>query len=192
MFGNNSYPKVKASEVCDFITKGTTPPSKEILAKESTETVPYLKVYNLSITGDLLFQQEPQYVSRKVHDGKLARSKVYPNDVLMNIVGPPLGKFALVSNEYPEWNINQAIAIFRAKEQILPKYLLAALMQEKVMKPFIDQAVGVRQLNISLDQCRNLECALPPIEEQQRFVNFVEQTDKSKFVVQNLAKVLKT
>ena len=184
MFGNNSYPKVKASEVCDFITKGTTPPSKEILAKESTETVPYLKVYNLSITGDLLFQQEPQYVSRKVHDGKLSRSKVYPNDVLMNIVGPPLGKFALVSDEYPEWNINQAIAIFRAKEQILPKYLLAALMQEKVMKPFIDQAVGVRQLNISLEQCRNLECVLPPIEEQQRFVNFVEQADKSKLAIQ--------
>lgn len=192
MFGNNSYPKVKASEVCDFITKGTTPPSEEILATESAETVPYLKVYNLSMTGDLQFQQEPQYVSREVHERQLARSKVYPNDVLMNIVGPPLGKFALVSDEYPEWNINQAIAIFRAKEQILPKYLLAALMQEKVMKPFIGQAVGVRQLNISLEQCRNLECALPPIEEQQRFVNFAQQADKSKFVVQNLAKVLKT
>ena len=181
LFGGRSYPKVKASEVRDFITKGTTPPSKNILANESTETVPYIKVYNLSMTGELLFQQEPQYVSREVHAGKLARSKVYPNDVLMNIVGPPLGKFAIVSDDYPEWNINQAIAIFRAKEQILPKYLLAALMQEQVLKPFIDQAVGVRQLNISLEQCRNLECILPPIEEQQRFVNFVEQADKSKF-----------
>lgn len=138
MFGDKSYPIVKASEVCDFITKGTTPPAKDILSDESDETVPYLKVYNLSMTGELLFHQDPQYISKEIHEEKLARSKVYPNDVLMNIVGPPLGKFAFVTDEYPEWNINQAIAIFRAKERILPKFLLAALMQEKVLKPFID------------------------------------------------------
>ncbi len=186
MFGDKSYPIVKTAEVCDFITKGTTPPSKDILANETDKTVPYLKVYNLSMTGELLFHQEPQYISKEVHEGKLSRSKVYPNDVLMNIVGPPLGKFAIVSDEYSEWNINQAIAIFRAKEKILPNFLLAALMQEKVLQPFLNQAVGVRQLNISLEQCRNLELILPPLEEQQRFVDFVQQVDKAKSVLQKL------
>ena len=184
MFGDNTYPKVKAAEICDFITKGTTPASKDILPSEEEDTIPYLKVYNLSFTGDLLFRQESQYISREIHEGKLARSKVYPNDVLMNIVGPPLGKFALVTDEYSEWNINQAIAIFRAKERILPKFLLSALMQEKVIQPFIDQAVGVRQLNISLEQCRNLELILPPLEEQKKYVSFVEQVNKSKVAVQ--------
>ena len=192
MFKGGKYPIVKAADVCDFITKGTTPPSNEIYSKPFEDSIPYLKVYNLSFDGSMLFFEEPQYISRDTHEGKLARSKVYPNDVLMNIVGPPLGKFSLVNNDFPEWNINQAIAIFRARESILPKFLLHALMQPDVLKPFLDKAQGVRQLNFSLEQCRNLEFPLPPIPEQQEFVEFAEQSDKSKFagVNRNLSRCL--
>ena len=182
MFENNTYPKVKVSTVCDFITKGTTPPNDLISEEYSSDKVPYLKVYNLSFNGELLFDTAPQYISENIHNGMLARSKVYPNDVLMNIVGPPLGKFSLVTDEFPEWNINQAIAIFRAKEKINPKYLLSALMQPEVLNPFLRQAVGIRQLNLSLSQCRDLEIFLPPLSLQNQFSAFVAEVDKSKFV----------
>ena len=152
MFEKGNHEIVKASEICDFITKGTTPTTGEI--------------------------------AEEYNDGKLARSKVYPNDVLMNIVGPPLGKFALVTDEFDEWNINQAIAIFRAKDRILPRFLLHALMQPKVLEPFIGQAVGIRQQNLSLEQCRSLQIPLPSLEEQQSFVEFAKQVDKSKVKVQ--------
>ena len=182
MFGSGRYPTVIASEVCDFITKGTTPPTGEITEKYEIGMIPYLKVYNLSFTGELLFDNMPQYISADTHNKQLARSKVLPNDVLMNIVGPPLGKFSLVTDEFSEWNINQAIAIFRAKDRVLPRYLMAALMQPNVLRPFLEQAVGIRQLNLSLEQCRNLEFPLPPIEEQRAFVELSEQTDKSKYL----------
>lgn len=185
MFGDGKYPTVKASDVCGFITKGTTPPTGEIYEEYESGRVPYLKVYNLSFTGELLFDSAPQYISGETHNKQLARSKVFPDDVLMNIVGPPLGKFSLVTNTFDEWNINQAIAIFRAKEKVLPRYLMAALMQPKVLRPFLEQAVGIRQLNLSLEQCRNLEFPLPPLEEQKEFVAFAEQTDKSKAEIQN-------
>ncbi len=188
MFGGAKYSKVKAGDVCDFITKGTTPPVGEITEEYEVGKIPYLKVYNLSFTGELLFDDEPQYIPVETHNGKLARSKVFPDDVLMNIVGPPLGKFSLVTDEYNEWNINQAIAIFRAKEQILPRYLMAALMQPEVLNPFLEQAVGIRQLNLSLEQCRNLEFTLPSMEEQKAFVEFANQVDKLKFKVQKSLK----
>ena len=181
LFKGGRYPIVKAQDVCHFITKGTTPKADEIFAKPFEKCIPYLKVYNLSFDGSMLFFEEPQYIDRTIHESKLARSKVYPNDVLMNIVGPPLGKFALVNNDFPEWNINQAIAIFRAREAVHPQFLLYALMQPDVLGPFLDQAQGVRQLNFSLEQCRNLEFPLPPMNEQLNFVAFVEQLDKSKF-----------
>ena len=184
MFENNTYPKVKVSTVCDFITKGTTPPNDLISEEYSSDKVPYLKVYNLSFNSELLFDTAPQYISENIHNGMLARSKVYPNDVLMNIVGPPLGKFSLVTDEFPEWNINQAIAIFRAKEKINPKYLLSALMQPEVLNPFLRQAVGIRQLNLSLSQCRDLEIFLPPLSLQNQFADFVAEVDKSKVEVQ--------
>ncbi|NLL78933.1 MAG: restriction endonuclease subunit S [Clostridiales bacterium] len=183
LFGNGNHEIVKASEVCDFITKGTTPPTGEITEEYEEGKIPFLKVYNLSFTGEMLFDDNPQYIPKETHNGKLVRSKVYPNDVLMNIVGPPLGKFTLVTDEFDEWNINQAIAIFRAKERILPRFLLHALMQPKVLEPFIGQAVGIRQQNLNLEQCRNLQFPLPSLEEQKAFVEFAEQLDKSKVVV---------
>ena len=183
MFGESNYPLVKACDVCDFITKGTTPNTKEIYENYTDERIPFLKVYNLSNTGKLLFKNKTQYIYNSVHNGELSRSIVFPNDVLMNIVGPPLGKFAIVDDSFPEWNVNQAIAIFRAKREILPLYLLYSLMQDDILSPFLQKAVGVRQLNISLEQCRELQFRLPPLNLQHNFSVFAQQVDKSKFVV---------
>ena len=80
MFKGGKYPVVKAADVCDFITKGTTPASSEITTEPKENSIPYLKVYNLSFDGSLLFFDAPQYISREIHEGKLSRSKVYPND----------------------------------------------------------------------------------------------------------------
>src|SRR5690349_12399479 len=101
----------RAEQLCEFITKGTTP-TAEKLYRETGE-VPFIKVYNLTDRGLLDFSISPTFVSEQTHSRDLARSKVFPGDVLMNIVGPPLGKVSIVSNLYPEWNINQAIAFFR-------------------------------------------------------------------------------
>lgn len=192
MFGNNKYESVKACEVCHFITKGATPSAGDIFETYQDGLIPYIKVYNLSMTGELLFDSEPQYITKNIHNGKLARSKVYPNDVLMNIVGPPLGKFSLVTNEFDEWNINQAIAIFRAKDKVLPRYLMSALMQPDVLRPFLNQAVGIRQLNLSLEQCRNLQFPLPPLKLQNQFSAFVACVDKSKLEIQKSLEKLET
>ena len=184
MFGNKKHLQVKIKNVCDFITKGTTPNSSDIYTEYAEGMIPYIKVYNLSFTGDLIFDEKQQFIKEDIHKNLLKRSKVYPKDVLMNIVGPPLGKFALVTNQYKEWNVNQAIAIFRSKSGILPEFLLYSLMQPAVLKPFLDQAVGIRQLNISLEQCRNIEIPLPDIDKQKEFVCFVEQITKSKLKIQ--------
>ena len=184
MFGESKFELVSVSSICDFITKGTTPPTNEIKEDSSEDSIPYLKVYNLSFSGELLFKEKPQYISREIHNNFLARSKVFPNDVLMNIVGPPLGKFSLVPSDFTECNINQAIAIFRAKDKVIPLYLLHALMFPDTLRPIINSAVGIRQQNLSLEQCRNLQIPLPPIELQKDFATFVQQIDKSKFAVQ--------
>ena len=180
MFGDGQCPLVRTEDVCGFITKGTTPKSNQIIERYEDGLVPYLKVYNLSSNGQLLFDAHPQFVSRMTHENFLGRSKVYPNDVLMNIVGPPLGKFSLVTDEYPEWNVNQAIAIFRATKKILPEFLLYSLRSDGVLKPLLEKASGVRQLNLSLEQCREIQIPLPPLALQREFAAFIAQQEKAK------------
>ncbi|MEK3600118.1 restriction endonuclease subunit S, partial [Lactobacillus crispatus] len=43
------------------------------------------------------------------------------------------------------------------------------------------QASQVAQKNINLKVLSNLDVAVPPITEQDKFLSFVQQVDKSKF-----------
>ncbi|QPK62883.1 restriction endonuclease subunit S [Methylomonas sp. LL1] len=143
---------VRAEEISDFITKGTTP-SKELLFEGDGE-IPFIKVYNLTKTGFLDFSIDPTFVNRQTHNGFLARSKVYPSDVLMNIVGPPLGKVSIVPDSYPEWNINQAIAIFRT-ELVSIKFLAAYLSFEDTVRAMMKKSKATAgQFNLTLEICR--------------------------------------
>lgn len=160
---------VRCEVLCEHITKGTTP-SKEFL--RSAGDVPYIKVYNLTFDGTLNHGIDPTFVDQQTHRGPLARSKVFPGDVLMNIVGPPLGKVSIVPARYPEWNINQAIAIFRTRGAVSSRYLSMVLR----LAPMLLAASGnatrgtAGQDNISLAQCRDLPVPLPPLGEQHLIV----------------------
>jgi type I restriction enzyme S subunit len=167
---------LKAESICDFITKGTTPNAKEMT---SDGDVPFLKVQHI-INNKLDFWSLPCFIVRKVHNGFLKRSKVYPRDVLMNIVGPPLNKVAIVPEEFPEWNINQALAIFRPVEGLEPEYLLLILSYERTLENVLRETRGiVGQSNISLEQCRDLTILVPPLAEQQEIVCRVEALFKT-------------
>ena len=79
-------------------------------------------VYNI-VNQEINFFYKPQYIKRDIHEKELKRCRVFPTDVIINIVGPPLGKVAMIPDDFPEWNINQAIVIFRPKEFLLPQFL---------------------------------------------------------------------
>lgn len=169
-FNRKDFPTDSLENLCEFITKGTTPPNHKILKTEIKGSIPYLKVYHI-VDGEIDFFHNPSFISNETHE-ELNRSKVFPNDILMNIVGPPLGKIGIVPNSFKEWNINQALAIFRPKERILPSYLLNVLQSRTLLSSIIRQAIGVRQLNLSLKQCREIIIPVPPIEMQLKFDSF--------------------
>ncbi|HCF2462958.1 TPA: restriction endonuclease subunit S [Pseudomonas aeruginosa] len=163
-----------AGDICGFITKGTTP-SKEKMTAGHGE-VPYIKVYNLTFTGALDFSIDPTFVDSSTHSTDLKRSIVKPGDVLMNIVGPPLGKVSIVPATYPEWNINQAIARFRAGDEISAAYLALCLRTDEVLSHAISRAKATAgQFNLTLEICRELPLPVPPAEEQTEIVRRVEQ-----------------
>ena len=164
----------RAEDICGFITKGTTPKPDKLFARSGE--VPFIKVYNLTFDGSLDFSINPTFVSTVTHNGELARSKIIPGDVLMNIVGPPLGKVSIAPDTFPEWNMNQAVARFRPLEICDRKYLSIALRTESVLSWAIKRAKATAgQFNLTLEICRDLPIPLPPLKEQRRIVAEVER-----------------
>jgi type I restriction enzyme, S subunit len=118
------------AEICSVVASGSTPNADEMF--EGIGDVPFIKVYNLTHRGVLNFSVRPTFIATDTHSVRLKRSIARPGDVLINIVGPPLGKVSLVPNEFPEWNINQAIVLFRPHERILSRYLAYAFLTDTI------------------------------------------------------------
>ena len=153
-----------AEQICDFITKGTTPPKD--IKDSGPKNVPFLRVTNLTANGELDLADKV-FVSAQTHAGFLARSVVYPNDVLMNIVGPPLGQVSVVPPTFSEWNINQAIAIFRPINGVSPAFMALLLLSPFAQRWLQSRAkTTAGQTNLTLELCRALPIPLPPLEEQ--------------------------
>lgn len=169
-----------ADEISLKISKGTTPPKDEI---SSESLIPFLRVNNLSFTfnGCLDFKSDFIFVSRRAHEKFLSRSKAYPEDVLMNIVGPPLGKIALLDSTYPEYNMNQAIVFFRLdKTQIDVNYFIAYLssfVAQEWLSARSKKTSG--QQNLTIETCKLLPVPLPPLPEQQKIAQILSIWDKA-------------
>lgn len=167
----NNRATVRADFICGFITKGTTPAKNHLLPDGE---IPFLKVYNI-IENKIDFHYRPTFIPKEVSHKELGRSKAYPGDVVMNIVGPPLGKVAIIPEHFPEWNMNQALSVFRAKSGILNKYIYYMLLSDSVLKSVISESKGsAGQNNLSLAQCRALLIPIPSTEEQHRIVAKVD------------------
>ena len=156
--------------LCSRVTSGATP-SKDFFHESSG--VPFLKVYNIR-NQQIDFGYKPQFISRAYHETKMKRSTLQPGDVVMNIVGPPLGKVAIIPDDYPEWNCNQAIAVFKLVLPELAPYAYWFLRENSFLAE-IDLIGTAGQDNISVTKSQNIPIPLPPLGEQKRIVAKVDE-----------------
>lgn len=63
------------------------------------------------------------------------------------------------------------------------KYFLASLLRSDSFVSYINsKTAGAKMPRVSMDHLREFELIIPSIEQQNKFAQFVEQIDKSKFV----------
>lgn len=185
----SSWKDVIMQDICEKIVCGKTPTG--YISK--TGEIPYLKVYNI-VDNKIDFNKTAQFIPNKIHKEKLKSSILKPNDIIMNIVGPPLRKIAIIPDNYPEWNMNQAIVRFRVKKDVMYKFIYYILIYPKTLDNIINKTKGVvGQANISITQSRNIQIKLPTIEEQQEIVNILDKLlakyNKIKNLEQQLEKI---
>ena len=109
---------VSLGEICNLITKGTTPKTYE------KEGITFIKTE--AIEEVILNKEKLVYVSNEIHEGFLKRSKLEENDILFAIAGS-IGKCIVVSKNMLPANTNQALAIIRLKENVEVKYVYHTL-----------------------------------------------------------------
>jgi type I restriction enzyme M protein len=184
MEANSAFELVPLGELAKLITKGTTPTSIGYSFQDTG--INFIKIESITEHGTFL-NEKFNYISKECHD-KLSRSQLKENDVLFSIAGA-FGRSAVVTKEILPANTNQALAIIRPGERLLPKYLRSVLKSDHILDIVETLKVGVAQYNLSLKQINELEIPLPPLSIQKEIVAEIEGWQKiidgAKAVVEN-------
>lgn len=167
MFKNNGdgWEIKKLGEVCEVITKGTTPTSLGF--KFTDEGVNFIKVESLTESGQII-PNKVAYISEECHK-YLKRSQLKENDILFSIAGA-LGRIGIVKKEIIPANTNQALAIVRlAKNSGISVSFLAMYFTSNVITEEIEKLKGgAAQQNLSLGQLNNLSIPFPTLPQHQQ------------------------
>lgn len=166
------WDKIKLGDLCELITKGTTPTS--IGFRFTDSGVKFIKVESLTETGEII-PNKVAYIDEDCHKA-LKRSQLKENDILFSIAGA-LGRIGIVKKEILPANTNQALAIIRLKRDsntlvdFIAKYFNSNIVTDEIEK----LRIGAAQQNLSLTQLNNLFIPLPPLPEQQHIVSILDE-----------------
>jgi type I restriction enzyme S subunit len=136
--------------------------------------VPFLRVQNID-GGSVNYERDTLFIDERTH-GALKRSQIKPGDVLVSIAGT-IGRSGLVPDNAPQLNCNQAVAIVRATEQIFRPFLRLWLESWDAQKQMRGASVMGTISNLSLTQVGDLEIPLPPLAEQRRIAEVLDQAE---------------
>ena len=166
--------KAKLGDLCEVITKGTTP---RTMGRNYVKSgIPFLRAENLK--EDEIFLDKNTLFIDKETDQMLLRSRILPGDVLLSIAGT-IGRVAIVTKNSPTMNCNQAVAIIRIARQmpIENKFLLYWFKTPQAQSQIYGAKVTLTISNLSLGQIKELQIPLPPLSEQRRIVEILDQAD---------------
>lgn len=125
-----------------FRASGATPnKSNNEYYSDSENGIPFIRVQNLSITGEI-DQSNLVYISKETHEGLLKRSQIKEHDLLIKITGVGRMAVASVAPDCFEGNINQHIVVVRTGSKKISENIAAFLNLDSVEKIATKRATG--------------------------------------------------
>ena len=136
-------------------------------------------VTSKNVTGGEIDLTDCSLISEADFNKINERSKVDMGDIIMPMIGT-VGKPVIV-NVKPNFAIkNVSLIKFKDDSRVLNTFIRSLLQSDYFDDAVLSKVRGGTQKFISLGDIRKLVVIVPPMELQEQFAAFVEQTDKSK------------
>lgn len=192
MFGDpvvnpKGYAVHQLSEHILFLTSGSRGWAKYYSDEgEWFITIKNVKDCRISV-DDVQCIQPPQ-------NAEAERTRLQEGDLLISITAD-LGRTGVVTKEIAEHGAynNQHLTSIRLDQTVLDPLYVAYFMESPAGKSqFESKNMSAVKAGLNFDSIRSLKLLVPPLELQKQFVAFVNQTDKSKYVVRQATSNLRT
>lgn len=185
MFGDpksnpNSYPISQLSEHIEFLTSGSRGWAQYCVENGSEWFITIKNVKDCRISID---NMQP---INAPDNAEAKRTKVQEGDLLISITAD-LGRTGVVTKEIADHGayINQHLTCIRLNKEILNPLYVAFFMESPAgNEQFELKNQSAVKAGLNFNSINSLRLLVPPMDEQNAFVGFVHQTDKSKAVIQ--------
>ena len=131
-------------------------------------------------SGDL--SSGVKYIDESAYE-LLSKSKLFGGELIMNKIGSA-GKIYILPYIDRPASLGRNAFMFRFDDRLNMKYLYFLLTSDYGTKEIQQYVRGAVTKTITKESTRAIKIIVPPIEIQNQFATFVEQTDKSKMEVQ--------
>lgn len=183
MFGDpidnpKSYPVHQLSEYITSLTSGSRGWAKYCVdeGKEWFITIKNVKDCHIS-TNNMQPVNAPDNAEAK-------RTKVQEGDLLISITAD-LGRTGVVTKEIAKHGayINQHLSCVRINRDVLNPLFVAYYMESPAGKEqFTAKNQSAVKAGLNFNSINSLRLMVPPLTEQNRFIDFITQVDKSKVI----------
>lgn len=183
MFGDpvgNSmgWKKDLLSNVTSKIGSGATPRG----GKETYQNEGIALIRSMNVHDGRFEYKELAFITNE-QAKQLNNVTVEKDDVFINITGASVARSCVAPINILPARVNQHVAIIRCCKQRLNSIFLNQLFLNQTYKHLlisIGESGGATRQAITKQQLENIKVILPPIELQNQFADFVEQTEKTK------------
>lgn len=160
---------VRLGDIAEKITKGGTPTTYGFSFQKNG--INFLKVENIQ-NGSINLKSITDFISEEAHQFQL-KSQLDCGDILFSIAGT-IGVTTIIDSKHIPANTNQALAIIKGtSDTLIAKFLLWQL--EYFVQKVKSKARGGAMNNVSLEDLKNLNVFVPPLAEQQRIVEKIDE-----------------
>jgi type I restriction enzyme S subunit len=125
--------------------------------------------------------EELKKTTKEISD-KYKRTILKGREMLIT-VRANIGDTCIVGEEFKGCNVGRGIVPIRTREDVIILDFLKHLIDSRHLNDEIkSKAKGITLIQLNMEDLREVELILPPIEKQKSFVAFAKQVDKSKFI----------
>lgn len=167
-----SWEWCRLTELSSVITKGSSPKWQGITYVDEKNGILFITSENIG--KEKLLMNKAKYVEKKFNDMH-STSILKFGDILTNIVGASIGRTAIYNLNSENSNINQAVCIIRLINLDFRMYIIKFLNSPIAFQMMTNNCVDSARANLSLSSVSNFLIPLPPLAEQKRIVEKIEE-----------------
>lgn len=176
---DRAWPTETLNSVCSTIVD--CPHSTPSYTSDNTG---YMCIRTSIVKKNHIMWDEIEYIPEQEYYQRIQRKRPERGDIIYTREGAILGIAAMIDRECNVALGQRSMLLSPNTHKCLPQFLSAAMNFDSFLRKALGGVSGSASPHINVGDIKAFAIILPPIELQEQFAAFVEQTDKSKLVIQ--------